>query len=171
MFYKVIDLIKFVIEAAGVKMSNEELNNYLVDFQLKGMEKKFATSLSGGQKQRLNILLAIINKPKLLLLDEVSTGLDVESRIELKKFIKDYLEESKASLILVSHNPDEIKYLTNRVIVLEDGLIFEDQSMTEILKKYKNFDAYIDDLFMNRFKAEKIRREAELASTMDLKNK
>ena len=154
MFYKVNDIARFFIDTTGKKISNEELDDLFKKYGLYEVRKQYATGLSGGQQQRLNILLALAHKPELLLLDELSTGLDVEARADMKRFVKKQLEDLGATLLLVSHNPDEIEYLTDRVIVLNGGRIFEDISMKEIKKKWSRFDDYIDDLFMNRFKKE-----------------
>jgi ABC-2 type transport system ATP-binding protein len=80
-------------------------------------------------------MLAVAHKPQLLLLDELSTGLDIESREEMKQIIRKQLDELNATLLLVSHNPDEIEFLTNRVVVLNGGLIFEDIMMSDIKRK------------------------------------
>lgn len=154
MFYKVNDIVRFFIDASGKKISNEELDQMYKDFQLYEIKNSYATGLSGGQQQRLNILLAVAHSPRLLLLDELSTGLDVESRTKMKKFVKNYITKTKSTMILVSHNPDEIEFLSNRLIILNGGNVFEDVKVSEIKKKFKNVSDYIDDLFMNRFKKE-----------------
>lgn len=154
LFYKVIDIVKFFIEAAGMKLTNEEIDVKLKEFQLLEVKKQDAIGLSGGQQQRLNILLGLIHKPKLLLLDELSTGLDVDSRTRMKSFVKDQLKELGGTMILVSHNPDEIEYLADRIITINGGLIFEDITMKEIKKNHRSFEDYVTDLFINRFKSE-----------------
>lgn len=154
MFYKVIDIVSFFIEAAGMKLTKEEIDSKLEEFQLLEVKKKDAMGLSGGQQQRLNILLGLIHKPKLMLLDELSTGLDVDSRTRMKSFVKKQLEELKGTMILVSHNPDEIEFLANRIITINGGQIFEDIEMSEIKEKYSTFEKYIEDLFIERFKKE-----------------
>ncbi len=151
-YYRVIDVIKFFSEATKRFLTNDEIKTMLEQFQLDGLEKRRAENLSGGQKQRLNILLAVLNNPKLLLLDEVSTGLDVESRTKVKKFIKDYLNETNSTLILVSHNPDEIEYLVDRLVVIYDGKVAEDYTISDIKRNYETLDGYIDYLFLERFK-------------------
>ncbi len=151
-YYRVIDIIKFFSEATKRFLTKAEIKKMLEQFQLEGLEKRRAENLSGGQKQRLNILLAVLNNPKLLLLDEVSTGLDVESRTKVKKFIKDYLNDTNSTLILVSHNPDEIEYLVDRLVVIYDGKVAEDYTISDIKRNYETLDGYIDYLFLERFK-------------------
>ncbi|NQX83119.1 MAG: ABC transporter ATP-binding protein [Mycoplasmataceae bacterium] len=151
-FYKVSDLVKFVIGAAGVKITDEELEELYKTFELSKLKNEVAKRLSGGQQQRLNILLAIVNNPQLLILDEVGTGLDVESRTKIKSYIKSYASEHDATLLLISHNSDEVLELVDRVIVIHNGLIFNDQPLSDIIKKWKSFDDYMNNLYLNVFK-------------------
>ena len=71
------NIIDFVVEVFNVKSDKDEINSLIKIFGISEFYKKRATSLSGGQLQRLNALLAIIQKPKVLFLDELSTGLDI----------------------------------------------------------------------------------------------
>lgn len=151
-FYKVKDLVNFIIQASGIKISDAELQHIYETFDLWKMRKEVAKGLSGGQQQRLNILLAIINNPKLLILDEVGTGLDVESRTKIKSYIKSYIDEYKATLLLVSHNADEVMELTDRVIVVHNGLIYKDLLLKDILAEWKHFDNYMNYLYLEVFK-------------------
>ena len=151
-FYKVQDLVNFVVGAAGIKMEEGQLDHLYETFDLADLKKEVAKGLSGGQQQRLNIMLAIVNSPKLLILDEVGTGLDVESRTKIKSYIKSYAEENEAAILLVSHNSDEVIELVDRVIVLHNGEIFNDQPLEDVLEEWKNFDAYMNHLYLNVFK-------------------
>lgn len=171
MFVRVEAIVKFFIEAAGLKIDNEKLNELLVLFNLDKIYNQMAEGLSGGQKQRLNILLAVIHKPQLLLLDEVGTGLDVETRTNVKRFIKDFLDKAQATSIIVSHNTDEVMSLADRIIVINDGRIYEDQMLTDILKKHKTFDNYIDNLFLVKFRDEKREKEVKKLENKNFKRK
>lgn len=174
MFYKTIDIINFFLEASHANISKEQLKKVMKIFHLEGIENEFTQGLSGGQKQRLNVLLAVIHNPKLLLLDEVSTGLDIEAREDIKVYIKKYLDETNSTLMLVSHNPDEITYLVDRIIVIHDGKLYADLQMKDVIKKFKTFDNYITDLFINQFKnkkGEKIRKKGQRTETKVRKEK
>ncbi|BDV03725.1 MAG: hypothetical protein HPPSJP_4460 [Candidatus Hepatoplasma scabrum] len=151
-FYKVSDIVKFIIDASEIKISNEQLDHLYETFDVKNFKREVAKGLSGGQQQRLNILLAIVNNPKILILDEVGTGLDVESRTKIKSYIKSYIHENDATLLLVSHNSDEVIELVDRVVVIHSGKIYEDKPLKEILKKWKVFDDYMNNLYLNVFK-------------------
>lgn len=151
-FYKVHDLVKFVIGAAKLNITPEELDELYETFDLLTLKNEVAKGLSGGQQQRLNILLAIVNNPKLLILDEVGTGLDVESRTKIKSYIKAYAEDHQAAILLVSHNSDEVMELVDRVITIHNGEVFHDQMLADIIKEHKHFDNYMNDLYLNVFK-------------------
>lgn len=151
-FYKVKDLVSFMIEISNIKISKNDLLDLYDQFDLKYLMNEQAKGLSGGQQQRLNILLAIVHNPKLIILDEIGTGLDVESRTKIKSYIKDYLESSKATLLLVSHNADEVIELVDRVIVLHSGEVFVDTPLKDILNKWKQFDDYMNHLYLDVFK-------------------
>ncbi len=151
-FYKVNDLVKFIVEASEINISKSELDELYKTFDLYDLRKEVAKGLSGGQQQRLNILLAIVNNPKLLILDEVGTGLDVESRTKIKSYIKSYIKEHDASILLVSHNADEVIELVDRVIVIHNGEVFEDRKLDEIISEWKQFDNYMNNLYLNVFK-------------------
>ena len=151
-FYKVQDLVNFIVGASNLKITKEELDILYETFDLNKLRKDVAKGLSGGQQQRLNILLAIVNNPKLLILDEVGTGLDVESRTKIKSYIKSYASENNAAILLVSHNSDEVMELVDRVIVIHNGLIYSDSTLQSIIKKWKTFDSYMNDLYLNVFK-------------------
>ena len=151
-FYKVSDLVNFVIEAAGIKITKEKLDELYETFDLSSLKNDVAKGLSGGQQQRLNILMAIVNNPLLLVLDEVGTGLDVESRTKIKSYIQSYADHNDATILLVSHNSDEVIELTKRVIVIHNGEIYSDQPLEDIIQKWKKFDLYMNDLYLNVFK-------------------
>lgn len=151
-FYKVNDIVKFIIDASEIKIEPEQLEHLYETFDVKYLKKDVAKGLSGGQQQRLNVLLAIVNNPKILILDEVGTGLDVESRTKIKSYIKSYIDENKATLLLVSHNSDEVVELVDRVVVIHSGKIYEDRPLKSILKEWKHFDDYMNNLYLNVFK-------------------
>lgn len=78
-----------------------------------------ASNLSGGMKRRLNICLALIHDPEILILDEPEAGLDPQSRILVRDFIKTY--SSHKTVILTTHNMDEAERLSDRVAIIDHG--------------------------------------------------
>jgi ABC-2 type transport system ATP-binding protein len=78
-----------------------------------------ASKLSGGMKRRLNICLALVHDPEILILDEPEAGLDPQSRILVRDFIKTYSKQK--SVILTTHNMDEAERLSDRVAIIDHG--------------------------------------------------
>lgn len=88
-----------------------------------GLEKRAAypvKKLSGGEKQRLSILLALLPRPKLLILDELTTGLDPEIRRAMWESLKQ-IRQHGTSILLVSHSMDEVAFLADRLLYMEKG--------------------------------------------------
>lgn len=121
----VLDVILFFARTNEKFLSKEEIIEAVKVFKLEKLLKSKAYRLSGGERQRLNVLLAIMKSPKLLILDEISTGLDVDSIVKIDAFIKSYLDRTGATLILISHNYHEVHSLTDRVVVMKYGELSE----------------------------------------------
>ena len=102
---------------------------------LQELSDKMPASLSGGQKQRVALCRALMNQPKLLLLDEPLSALDLGMRKKLQEDIKTFHEKFNITTIMVSHDPSEIYKLSSRVLLLEQGKIIKDASAKEVLLK------------------------------------
>lgn len=94
--------------------------NLLEQLGLTPKLNKYVSRLSGGEKQRLSILLAMLPKPKLLVLDELTTGLDPEVRRSLWTSLK-AVRESGTGILLVSHYMDEVEALADRILFMVQG--------------------------------------------------
>lgn len=101
--------------------------------QLYRLKKRYPNSLSGGQKQRVSICRALMQRPKILLLDEPLSALDPSMRARLQKEILTLHKKFHTTTIMVSHDPSEIYKLATRVILLEDGNIIDDGTPKEVL--------------------------------------
>jgi len=116
-----------------------KLDSHRVDevFKLIGLEEKkksYVNNLSGGQRQRLALGVAVLNKPKILLLDEPTTGLDPNARREIWNILLDLKKEHNTSLLLTSHYMEEAEYLCDRIVIMDQGTILSEGSLEEILK-------------------------------------
>ncbi len=104
------------LPSKSVKMRAIELLNL---FGLADKTHVRASNLSGGMKRRLNICLALIHDPEILILDEPEAGLDPQSRILVRDFIKTY--SIQKTVILTTHNMDEAERLSDRVAIIDHG--------------------------------------------------
>ena len=118
-----------------VKKDKELANHLLKVTQLEELKHRFPQTLSGGQQQRVSLCRAMMNKPKLLLLDEPLSALDLTMRAKLQNEILTLHKEFNTTTIMVSHDPSEIYRLANRVIVLDNGKIINDGSSKNVLLK------------------------------------
>jgi ABC-2 type transport system ATP-binding protein len=110
---------------------------------LQGIENRLFGKLSGGQKQRVLFALAICGNPDLLLLDEPTVGLDVESRRMLWKQIRQFVARGK-SVLLTTHYLAEAEALANRVVVIHKGSVVAEGTPAEI----KGEAATLEDAFI-----------------------
>lgn len=103
-------------------------------FGIEGLLRRQCGSLSGGQKRRLAVALAFVGRPRLVLLDEPTTGLDVDARRTLWDAIRHQHEEG-ATVVVTSHYLEEIEALAQRVLVIGDGVLIADDSVERILAR------------------------------------
>lgn len=96
------------------------INELLLKFGLLEKANKSVSSLSGGQKQKLSIVLALISRPKIIFLDELTTGLDVDARHELWKYLKE-LKKDGVTIILVTHYMDDVEMICDRIGIMHNG--------------------------------------------------
>ncbi|EAJ6152423.1 ATP-binding cassette domain-containing protein [Campylobacter lari] len=114
-----------------LKFANELLE--LLD--LSKHKKSHILELSGGQKQRVALARAIMQKPKLLLLDEPFSALDNEIKLHLHDYLLNIHKTYKITTILISHDVSEVYKLANKVIILENGAIIKEGSPNEVFLK------------------------------------
>lgn len=128
------DHLKFICRVQKLPISRvKEVANYV------GMEsylKKRVRSYSLGMKQHLLLAMAIINKPKLILLDEPVNGLDPTSAIHMRKILLD-LHAQGTTIIISSHNLDEIDKLTNIIYFMKDGQLLKESLEAYSISHYK----------------------------------
>ncbi len=92
--------------------------------------------LSLGQRMRLELVAALIHRPKVLFLDEPTIGLDVIAQKSVREFIGDYNRKSGATILLTSHNMDDVIDLAKRVIVIGEGDIVFDGNLSDLVARY-----------------------------------
>lgn len=100
-------------------------------FGLGGLQRRQTGGMSGGQRRRLAVALAFVGRPRVVLLDEPTTGLDVEARHALWAAVRDY-PASGASVVLTSHYLEEVEALAERVVVIHEGRVRADGTVDEV---------------------------------------
>lgn len=115
---------------------DRELAEYLLKLtELSELKERMPVTLSGGQQQRVSLCRALMNRPKILLMDEPLSALDPSMRAKLQNEILLLHREFKTTTIFVSHDPSEMYRLANRVIILDQGKIIQDGNARDVLLK------------------------------------
>ena len=115
----------------------DERINYLSEkLRLSNLLDKITGELSSGQKNRVSLAKALINDPSVLLLDEPTASLDPETGDFIRSFLESYKKEKKISVLLASHNMEEVKRLCDSVLMMKDGLIVDRGTPNQLIAKH-----------------------------------
>lgn len=135
------DLTVFEIVSLKCKMnklSDACTQELLMMVELQEHQKQYVGSLSGGQKRRLSLLLTILNSPKLIFLDEPTTGMDLESVDNFWKL----LENKNYTSVIVTHDFNQIDRFFTKVLILKDGIITANESVESIHDSGRTIEQY-----------------------------
>ena len=127
---------------------------YLVEkLRLSDLLNKLTGELSSGQKNRVSLAKALINNPTVLLLDEPTASLDPEIGDYVRTFLEKYKKEKKISVLLASHNMNEVTRLCKTVLMMKDGIIIDKGYPEELIKKHgrKNLEEVFLKLSRNGY--------------------
>ena len=128
---RVGEVIDFVGAHFETRVPTAEL---AAQFGLGSLLKRQTGSLSGGQKRRVAVALAFVGRPKLVLLDEPTTGLDVDARHSLWQELRAQ-HDAGVTIVVTSHYLEEIEALADRVVILSEGRIIADDSLHDVLAR------------------------------------
>jgi ABC-2 type transport system ATP-binding protein len=120
----------------GVKNVKERADQMVEDLNLKAFIYKKTGELSSGQKNRVALAKSLINKPKLLFLDEPTASLDPDIGDFIREYIEKYKKENELTILLASHNMKEVERLCDKVIMMKQGRIVDSGSCEELIKKH-----------------------------------
>ena len=135
----------------NIQNLNERIIFLSEKLRLGDLLDKITGELSSGQKNRVSLAKALINDPTVLLLDEPTAALDPETADFIRTFLEKYKEEKKISVLLASHNMDEVKRLCNSVMMMKDGNIVDSGTPENLIKKYgqKNLEEVFLEIVRN----------------------
>ncbi len=120
----------------SVKNLNERIDYLANKLRLKEFLNNITGELSSGQKNRVSLAKALVNDPTVLLLDEPTASLDPETGDFVRTFLENYKKEKKISVLLASHNMNEVKRLCNSILMMRDGIIIDSGTPDQLLKKH-----------------------------------
>jgi len=141
--------IDIVVNQAGYygiprKVALGRAEKYLRQLQLWDKHDKWARDLSGGMKRRLMIARAMVNEPRLLILDEPTAGVDIEIRRSMWELIRE-INRQGTTVILTTHYLEEAEQLCRNIAIIDHGRIIEDTSMRDLLGKL-DVETFVLDL-------------------------
>lgn len=128
--------LKVFCHLYGVKDSNNRIRELLKLFRLETKEKALTRTLSSGEMMRLNLIRAFLAKPKVLLLDEPTAGLDPEYVKYVGKILKEEAETKGLSIILTSHQLGELEKMINKILLLKEGNLLSYGKTEEVFKQF-----------------------------------
>jgi ABC-2 type transport system ATP-binding protein len=150
-FYPGLNLIELVNLFAGLYNQQVNAMELLAKVNLVDKAKSKTKELSGGQKQRFSIATTLINNPKIVFLDEPTTGLDPQARRNLWELIKE-IKSNGTTVIITTHYMDEAEQLCDRIAIIDEGKII----------KLDSPDGMIDELVATGFEKPKPIKAASL---------
>ena len=133
---KVGDLV--LLKCYMNQLEDIDIEALLKMVELEEFKNQYVLGLSGGQKRRLSLLLTILNEPRLIFLDEPTTGMDLESVDNFWHL----LEEQKFTSVVVTHDFNQIDHFFTKVLILKDGRIAAQESVEEIHRKGQTIEQF-----------------------------
>jgi ABC-2 type transport system ATP-binding protein len=147
------------------KELKSRIDNYLKMFQISEFKDKLIKDCSTGMKKKTGIIRAIINEPKLLLLDEASNGLDPISKDEFHGLIEELVKMKKISVVLCSHDLEEVKKLCEYITIIKKGKIVYSDNVSSLSRNKESIEIEINtiqDLFQFKEQIQKELKENKI---------
>lgn len=137
--YEWLDMVKCF------STNSKSVESVLDSVNLRTVRNKYCDSLSGGQQRRVQFATAIINNPKVLILDEPTVGMDVVSKKAFWETLNTFSFSKDLTIILISHDMEEVAEFCNRVLILSKGLLVSDSKITDIQDRIEKNSSYSID--------------------------
>jgi len=119
--------------ASFFNLGKEKVNEIIELVGLEEKRKAYVVNLSGGQRQRLALGVSLLNDPKILLLDEPTTGLDPNARREIWEILQRLKDKTGTSMILTTHYMEEAENLCDYIIIMDHGQILKEGTLNQLL--------------------------------------
>lgn len=154
------------LQGLGRKLLEERIQYYLEKTGLRGRENEPLKKYSGGMKRRINLIIGLLHRPKLLLLDEPTIGIDVQTRLNIYDIIKE-ASAGGTTVLYTTHNLQEAEELCHRIAIMDQGKILAVGTLAELIKIVGERDIA---LISGKFNADQVRavlesfKEAEVLS-------
>ena len=120
----------------GIQNLNERINEISADLNVKNFFERKTGELSSGQKNRVSLAKSLINKPEILLLDEPTASLDPDIGDFIRSYLQEYKSKNKVTILLASHNMNEVERLCDSVIMMRKGKIIDSGTCNELIEKH-----------------------------------
>jgi ABC-2 type transport system ATP-binding protein len=120
----------------GVKKIPDRISEMVEDLNIKDFLNKKTGELSSGQKNRVSLAKSLINKPKLLFLDEPTASLDPDVGDFVREYLEKYKKNNELTILLASHNMKEVERLCNSIVMMKQGQIVDKGTCAELIKKH-----------------------------------
>ncbi len=137
----IIDNVAFGLKDLDPKLAREEARHALKRVGLAAYENSFPHALSGGEQQRVALARAIIPRPAVMLMDEPFSGLDQRLRDKVRQETLALLKETRASSILVTHDPVEAMGMADRIVLMRSGRLIQTGTPFELYRQPKDAQA------------------------------
>ena len=132
----VIQNLEVYARLYGVNKKTERIEELIEDLNLKKFLYKKTGELSSGQKNRVSLAKSLINKPKLLFLDEPTASLDPDVGDFVREYLEKYKSKNELTMLLASHNMREVERLCNKIIMMKQGKIVDEGTCEELINKH-----------------------------------
>ena len=120
----------------GIKNLDERITEISSDLDIKNFYERKTGELSSGQKNRVSLAKSLINKPEILLLDEPTASLDPDIGDFIRSYIQEYKKSNKVTILLASHNMNEVERLCDSVIMMRKGKIIDSGTCQDLIQKH-----------------------------------
>ena len=128
--------LKVYARLYGVKNLKEKIDNLIEKLNLIEFKSRKTGELSSGQKNRVSLAKALINDPEILLLDEPTASLDPDVGDYIRSFIEDYTSNKGSTILLASHNMNEVERLCHEVMMMKNGKIIDRGTSSDLINKH-----------------------------------